>query len=185
MNKRFEQKISDYKKRSEKKSKKEKLPTKEASAVIPDVPVALPVKETEKPKKPKSVPEPPKPDIVPEKNVLSKKVDEILQGLETEKSRYGGRQKIDIKFINDKARRGVTFSKRKSGMMKKAQELAVLTGADVLLVISTNPGKTVFTYASDNFKTFLEEQRNRDALLSCLKTKEENEGEQDKSDSDD
>ena len=33
----------------------------------------------------------------------------------------GGRErrKIDIKFINDKSRRHITFSKRKAGIMKK------------------------------------------------------------------
>lgn len=180
MNEKFEQKISDYKKRSEKKSKKEKkLPVKEVSVETKAaVPVAVEPKEPEKPKPVARIIEQSKPksnEMVFEKSPLSKAVDEILEGFEPEKSRYGGRQKIDIKFINDKARRGVTFSKRKSGMLKKAHELSILTGADILLVISTNPGKTVFTYASDNFQPFLQKEKNQKALLSCLKSSEEGE----------
>lgn len=33
------------------------------------------------------------------------------------------RRKIDIKFIQDKSRRHITFSKRKAGIMKKVQRL--------------------------------------------------------------
>ena len=33
------------------------------------------------------------------------------------------RRKIDIKFIQDKSRRHITFSKRKAGIMKKVQKL--------------------------------------------------------------
>lgn len=34
-----------------------------------------------------------------------------------------GRRKINIEFIDDKSRRHITFSKRKSGIMKKVQHL--------------------------------------------------------------
>ncbi|KAG9838817.1 hypothetical protein KCU98_g14868, partial [Aureobasidium melanogenum] len=44
------------------------------------------------------------------------------------------RRKIEIKFIQDKSRRHITFSKRKAGIMKKAYELSVLTGTQVLLL---------------------------------------------------
>lgn len=41
----------------------------------------------------------------------------------------GGRErrKIDIKFIQDKSRRHITFSKRKAGIMKKVSQLYALT----------------------------------------------------------
>jgi MADS-box transcription factor len=40
----------------------------------------------------------------------------------------GGRErrKIEIKFINDKSRRHITFSKRKAGIMKKVRKLPSL-----------------------------------------------------------
>lgn len=39
------------------------------------------------------------------------------------------RRKIDIKFIQDKSRRHITFSKRKAGIMKKASQPAWLQRA--------------------------------------------------------
>ena len=40
-----------------------------------------------------------------------------------------GRVKIKMEFIDNKLRRYTTFSKRKTGIMKKAYELSTLTGA--------------------------------------------------------
>merc|ERR1712025_1302947 len=48
-----------------------------------------------------------------------------------------GRRKIEIEYIEDKIRRHITFSKRKAGISKKAYELSRLTGAQVLLLISS------------------------------------------------
>lgn len=39
-----------------------------------------------------------------------------------------GKQKINIEFIQEKNKRYTTFSKRKTGLMKKAHELSSLTG---------------------------------------------------------
>ena len=39
-----------------------------------------------------------------------------------------GRVKVKMEFIKSKNRRYTTFSKRKTGIMKKAHELATLTG---------------------------------------------------------
>ncbi|GJC97154.1 SRF-type transcription factor [Colletotrichum higginsianum] len=61
----------------------------------------------------------------------------------------GGRErrKIEIKFINDKSRRHITFSKRKAGIMKKAYELSVLTGTQVLLLVVSETG-LVYTFTT-------------------------------------
>nr|ADM33820.1 flower buds specific protein AP3 [Silene vulgaris] len=49
-----------------------------------------------------------------------------------------GRGKLEIKKIENKTNRQVTFSKRRNGIMKKAQELTVLCDAKVsLLMISS------------------------------------------------
>lgn len=82
-----------------------------------------------------------------------------------------GKQKIPIKYIDDKERRLTTFSKRKGGVIKKVHELSVLTGCDVLLIISSNPSRNVFTYASTTFQPMLNEKQNKDAILSCLEGK--------------
>jgi hypothetical protein len=47
-----------------------------------------------------------------------------------------GRQRIEIRHIEDGGRLQVTFSKRKSGLQKKASELFLLCGSPVAIVIS-------------------------------------------------
>ncbi|XP_073002439.1 MADS-box transcription factor 29-like isoform X1 [Typha latifolia] len=58
-----------------------------------------------------------------------------------------GRGKIEIKRIENKTSRQVTFSKRRGGLLKKANELAVLCDAQVGVVIFSSTGK-IFEYCS-------------------------------------
>ncbi|KAA8531940.1 hypothetical protein F0562_006343 [Nyssa sinensis] len=52
-----------------------------------------------------------------------------------------GRGKIEIKRIENPTNRQVTYSKRRNGIMKKAQELTVLCDAKVSLIMFSNTGK--------------------------------------------
>ncbi|THG19316.1 hypothetical protein TEA_028515 [Camellia sinensis var. sinensis] len=52
-----------------------------------------------------------------------------------------GRGKIEIKRIENPTNRQVTYSKRRNGIFKKAQELAVLCDAKVSLIMFSNTGK--------------------------------------------
>ncbi|THG02091.1 hypothetical protein TEA_020123 [Camellia sinensis var. sinensis] len=52
-----------------------------------------------------------------------------------------GRGKIEIKRIENATNRQVTYSKRRNGIMKKAQELTVLCDAKVSLIMFSNTGK--------------------------------------------
>ncbi|OEL20482.1 hypothetical protein BAE44_0018502 [Dichanthelium oligosanthes] len=52
-----------------------------------------------------------------------------------------GRKRIDIAFIKDPARRMVTFSKRKSGLLNKASELSLLCGARVAVIVFSAAGR--------------------------------------------
>nr|AXR86368.1 apetala3 [Kerria japonica] len=52
-----------------------------------------------------------------------------------------GRGKIEIKLIENQTNRQVTYSKRRNGIFKKAQELTVLCDAKVSLVMLSNTGK--------------------------------------------
>ncbi|GKV18720.1 hypothetical protein SLEP1_g29061 [Rubroshorea leprosula] len=65
------------------------------------------------------------------------------------------REKIQIKKIDNATARQVTFSKRRRGLFKKAEELSILCDADVALVIFSSTGK-LFDYASSSMKEILE-----------------------------
>ncbi|XVE88603.1 hypothetical protein DITRI_Ditri19aG0082700 [Diplodiscus trichospermus] len=51
-----------------------------------------------------------------------------------------GRQKIEMKKIENEDDRLITFSKRRSGIYKKASELATLCGAEVGLIVNSPAG---------------------------------------------
>ncbi|KAF0902092.1 hypothetical protein E2562_012872 [Oryza meyeriana var. granulata] len=51
-----------------------------------------------------------------------------------------GRQRIEIRRIEDGERRQVTFSKRRTGLFKKASELSTLCGASVAVVAFSKAG---------------------------------------------
>ncbi|XP_031264808.1 MADS-box protein SVP-like isoform X2 [Pistacia vera] len=57
------------------------------------------------------------------------------------------REKIKIKKIENVTARQVTFSKRRRGLFKKAEELSVLCDAEVALIIFSATGK-LFEYCS-------------------------------------
>ncbi|KAJ1686382.1 hypothetical protein LUZ63_017772 [Rhynchospora breviuscula] len=52
-----------------------------------------------------------------------------------------GRQKIEIKKIENEEARQVCFSKRRNGLFKKASELSTLCGAEICIVIFSPAGK--------------------------------------------
>lgn len=60
------------------------------------------------------------------------------------------RQKIQIKKIDNLTARQVTFSKRRRGLFKKAQELSTLCDADIGLIVFSATGK-LFEYSSSRF----------------------------------
>ncbi|KAL2615959.1 hypothetical protein AAZV13_08G096600 [Glycine max] len=52
-----------------------------------------------------------------------------------------GKKKVEIKRIENKSTRQITFSKRRNGLMKKARELSILCDAKVALLIFSSTGK--------------------------------------------
>ena len=60
-----------------------------------------------------------------------------------------GRGRVQLKRIENKINRQVTFSKRRSGLLKKAREISILCDAEVGLIIFSTKGK-LFDYASDS-----------------------------------
>ncbi|KAL8485683.1 hypothetical protein ACS0TY_027824 [Phlomoides rotata] len=52
-----------------------------------------------------------------------------------------GRGKIEVKRIENNTSRQVTFSKRRSGLIKKTHELSVLCDAQIALIVFSSKGK--------------------------------------------
>ncbi|KAL1896920.1 transcription factor of the MADS box [Ceratocystis pirilliformis] len=85
----------------------------------------------------------------------------------------GGRErrKIEIKFIKDKSRRHITFSKRKAGIMKKAYELSVLTGTQVLLLVVSETG-LVYTFTTPKLQPLVTKAEGKNLIQACLNAPE-------------
>ncbi|ONI19959.1 hypothetical protein PRUPE_3G307800 [Prunus persica] len=63
-----------------------------------------------------------------------------------------GRGKVQLKRIDDKIRRQVTFSKRRSGLIKKARELSVLCSVEVGLIIFSAKGRLYEFCSGERFQ---------------------------------
>ncbi|GFP91438.1 mads-box transcription factor anr1 [Phtheirospermum japonicum] len=61
-----------------------------------------------------------------------------------------GRGKIVMERIDNSTSRQVTFSKRRSGLLKKAKELSILCDAEVGFIIFSSTGK-LYHFASTRF----------------------------------
>ncbi|CAO2826361.1 unnamed protein product [Amaranthus hypochondriacus] len=66
-----------------------------------------------------------------------------------------GRRKIEMKKIEDKSSRQVTFSKRRCGLMKKARELSVLCDVDVALLVFSNHGRLYELFSASSSSSSL------------------------------
>ncbi|KAL9243319.1 hypothetical protein vseg_017220 [Gypsophila vaccaria] len=65
-----------------------------------------------------------------------------------------GRGRVELKRIENKINRQVTFAKRRNGLLKKAYELSILCDAEVALIIFSNRGKLYeFSSSSSILKT--------------------------------
>ncbi|KAL7223159.1 hypothetical protein ACSBR1_024766 [Camellia fascicularis] len=60
-----------------------------------------------------------------------------------------GRGRVQLKRIENKINRQVTFSKRRSGLLKKAHEISILCDAEIALIIFSTKGK-LFEYSTDS-----------------------------------
>jgi len=79
------------------------------------------------------------------------------------------KEKIKIEFIEDKTKRNVTFSKRKTGLLKKAFELSAMTESQILALVVSETGN-VFSYATDDLLPLLNEEEFRTAIKACLES---------------
>lgn len=96
--------------------------------------------------------------------------DEDGDGDDDERPKSGkraGRRKIKIEYIEDKSRRHITFSKRKSGIMKKAYELSTLTGTQVLLLVVSETG-LVYTFTTPKLQPLVTKSEGKNLIQACL-----------------
>lgn len=80
-----------------------------------------------------------------------------------------GRQKIEMKLIENEEDRLITFSKRRSGIYKKASELATLCGADVGVVVFSPSGRP-FSFASPSMEHIANRFLSRNPLQDADET---------------
>ncbi|RWW65271.1 hypothetical protein BHE74_00027438 [Ensete ventricosum] len=74
---------------------------------------------------------------------------EIVVGGTTGSGDAMGRGRVQLKRIENKINRQVTFSKRRSGLLKKAHEISVLCDAEVALIVFSTKGK-LYEYSTDS-----------------------------------
>ncbi|XP_038107509.1 serum response factor homolog isoform X3 [Culex quinquefasciatus] len=100
-------------------------------------------------------------------------VDESYTSLQPKKSppsngkKTKGRVKIKMEYIDNKLRRYTTFSKRKTGIMKKAYELSTLTGTQVMLLVASETGH-VYTFATRKLQPMITSEAGKALIQTCL-----------------
>lgn len=79
-----------------------------------------------------------------------------------------GRGRVELKRIENKINRQVTFAKRRNGLLKKAYELSILCDAEVSLIIFSSRGKLFeFCSSSSMLKTIEKYQRSSYGALEA------------------
>ncbi|KAJ0183485.1 hypothetical protein K1T71_001461 [Dendrolimus kikuchii] len=102
------------------------------------------------------------PDIADDYASLQPKKSPPSNGKKTK-----GRVKIKMEYIDNKLRRYTTFSKRKTGIMKKAYELSTLTGTQVMLLVASETGH-VYTFATRKLQPMITSDSGKRLIQTCL-----------------
>ncbi|OVA11003.1 Transcription factor [Macleaya cordata] len=85
-----------------------------------------------------------------------------------------GRGKVELKRIENKINRQVTFAKRRNGLLKKAYELSVLCDAEIALIIFSSRGKLYEFCSSSSMLKTLERYQSctSSSSQSCIPAKD-------------
>ncbi|XP_057755001.1 truncated transcription factor CAULIFLOWER A-like [Arachis stenosperma] len=86
-----------------------------------------------------------------------------------------GRGRVQLKRIENKTSQQVTFSKRRTGLLKKAHEISVLCDAQVALIMFSTKGK-LFEYSSESSMEDILERYERQAHAEFASTNDEPQG---------
>jgi hypothetical protein len=103
----------------------------------------------------------------------SRKATDNQKKTKNNKKKTKGRVKIKMEFIENKIRRYTTFSKRKTGIMKKAYELSTLTGTQVMLLVASETGH-VYTFATKKLQPMITSDAGKNLIKACLSSTDEN-----------
>ncbi|CAN1184724.1 Agamous-like MADS-box protein AGL62 [Linum perenne] len=66
-----------------------------------------------------------------------------------------GRQRVEMVKMMKDSNRQVTFSKRRSGLFKKASELCTLCGVDIAIIVFS-PGQKVFSFGHPSIQAIVD-----------------------------
>ncbi|KAL3638670.1 Agamous-like MADS-box protein agl11 [Castilleja foliolosa] len=83
-----------------------------------------------------------------------------------------GRGKIEIKRIENKTNRQVTFCKRRNGLLKKAYELSILCDAEIALIVFSSRGR-LSEFSNNNMGSTIDRYKKTTANSSTAYTTEE------------
>jgi hypothetical protein len=108
------------------------------------------------------------------KKSKSSETSSTIKSTKSKSKKTKGRVKIDMEYIENKIRRYTTFSKRKTGIMKKAYELSTLTGTQVMLLVASETGH-IYTFATEKLRPIINSQVGKDLIKQCLNYNEEEE----------
>ncbi|OAY60312.1 agamous-like MADS-box protein FUL-L isoform X2 [Manihot esculenta] len=86
-----------------------------------------------------------------------------------------GRGRVQLKRIENKISRQVTFSKRRTGLLKKAHEISVLCDAEVALIVFSTKGK-LFEYSTDSSMESILEKYERYSSAEQVNNQSEQQG---------
>ncbi|WOG88457.1 hypothetical protein DCAR_0207692 [Daucus carota subsp. sativus] len=79
-----------------------------------------------------------------------------------------GRRKIEMKRIELRKSRQVTFSKRRNGLFKKASELCVLAGAQIAILVQS-PGNHVYAFGHPDVDSVIDAYLGNNVSNSLMK----------------
>lgn len=79
----------------------------------------------------------------------------------------GGRRKIEMKMIPSKSARQVAFSKRRLGIFKKANELCILTGCEIGIVVFS-PGGKAFSFGHPSVDTMVQRSLYQSPMTAAI-----------------
>ncbi|CBI27468.3 unnamed protein product, partial [Vitis vinifera] len=77
-----------------------------------------------------------------------------------------GRQRVEMTKMAKESNLQVTFSKRRSGLFKKASELSTLCGAETAIIVFS-PGKKVYSFGHPSVESIVDRFLTRNPLTNA------------------